>query len=189
MVTKARTINKEQRLHEKLLAAYQRQQTWLKWTVVGLLMLVVLLILLLGYATDWFQGIRKDSLQSLPTSGQPNETTGNTAQQPAEGTTNNRTSTDSTTNTSRESTTTTTNNTTSTTTHPAPSPSLLALYSDANAGDSLQIIIDEANSLGLDVECEDGLLGFRVCTVRDDNGTTVTIKGLNDLITSVLNDF
>lgn len=178
------------------LSAYKKQETWIKWAGMAILILVLLLFLLMGYASDWWQGANKDALrQFAPTSttGTPNDTSGQNTSSTGGGTNTTRESNSSTT------TNTTTNNNTTTpaptptptpTPTPQPDPSLIEILTGINTGDTIDEAIALAESKGVDVDCRTELLVIRVCdiTVGDD---TITIKGLvsDDIITGITDNF
>jgi len=200
-------IAKDQRQERKLIGDMIKRERIMKWILIGIAILLLLLILFLGYATDWLKGISKDD--AVGTTGisaandantTPNGTAG-TGSTGTNGTTNNgsTTGTSSTnttgtnsSNTSKEtsSTSTTTNNTTTNnTTTPTPSSSLLSLYTDSSVGDNISGLLDNASLLGISKTCHTEVL-IQVCDFTDGNAT-ITTKNLlgTGIVTSITKDF
>lgn len=176
----------------------KHKEQLMKYGLWGAGIVILLLLLVLGWATDWTKGLHKDSSvtpnSSLDASkstegsasgdaGTASETgTNNTATETGGGTTTDRTTTNN--------STTTTNNTTTTTDNTSqPSNGLLSLYSDSNAGRSVNEIIDQAQELGITTECHTEIV-VQVCTFIQDGYTIVTknISGI-DGITSITKNF
>ncbi|HSX06515.1 MAG TPA: hypothetical protein VLG92_02240 [Candidatus Saccharimonadia bacterium] len=182
-----------------LLDKYKRQDKRLKWVVSIASVVIVLLIILLGFATDWTRGLRKDktTLGNTPiasTLGSTSDTALNTAG--TSGTTNSGSTSDTTHHTTSTTTNTTTNNTTTSTTPPNPgsgtptSPDpLLSLYSDTAPGDSVNNTIHLASSLGLGSDCSTDVL-IQTCTFNAGS-RSVTTKNLlgTGLVSSVTKNF
>ncbi len=176
------------------------KERWMKRGIIASLGSILLLLLLLGYATDWTRGLRKDnttplssSLDSLDTATEASGTSG------PDGGSGGGTRSTTGASAGRESTTSstdrsvsTTNNTTTTanpTPNPAPAPqpsALLQLYSDYSAGDNINEIIDRAGQLGITVECGNDLI-FQTCTLTQD-GVSLQTKNLlgTNILTSML---
>lgn len=203
MAQGANTTTKELR-QKKLIDRLKKEENWMKWGLFGALIIILLLLLFIGYATDWMAGLRKDSSvtplsSTLDSTTQgadagtgtgSNPTQGSTSSQGSTANTGTKSSTD-TTRSSNTSTNTTTNNTTNTTTPTPTTPpnSLLNLYTDSNVGTSIDDLISRANGLGVDVACADGLL-VTDCTfsVGDYKITTKSLLGTG-LTTSILKNF
>ncbi len=175
------------------------REHWMKWLIGVALIAILLLLLLLGYATDWTRGLRKDdtitptdltsSLDSLDGASAADGASGGTdggATSSGQNTSNAiRETTNQ--NSTTEKTTTTTNNTT--TPSAPPSSNLLSLYNDTGAGDNINEVIDRAEGLGVGVICEDQLL-IQVCTFSQDGNSFVTKNLLgSDTVTSILDNF
>jgi hypothetical protein len=205
------TIKKQRSLLER----YKHQDTRLKWALGGAGALIVLLLLLLGFATDWTTGLRKDkttkdgtpissnldalrSQNGTGTNGDGSGTgsTGGTGGNGGSSTTpGSNTSTTTNTTTPGSSTTTTNNSTTTnntTTTNPpsTPQPSgLLSLYANSSVGDSINDILTRGSLLGISGQCHTDIL-IQVCDFVDGDAT-VTIKNLlgTGLVTSITKNF
>jgi len=192
-ITKKRQAN----LIDKL----KKKETIMKWGLIAAGIIVLLLLLYIGYATDWMRGLKTSSgpqsvnpsldSATAPTSTDgvsTNDSTTTNRTTPGGTTTTNGGSTNTTTNnnTTRENSSTTTNNTTTTT--PAPSSNLLLdLYAATNVGDTLDTVLNDARNLGATTDCADALL-IRTCTITLGD-TQVQVRGLlnTGLVTSVLN--
>lgn len=189
--SQAKKVNGTQ---QKELSAYKKQEAWIKWAGLAILILVLLLFLLMGYASDWWQGANKDSLrQFAPTSATGTEANGGPGTQDTTTTTGGSSGTTTRESTTTNNTTTNNNNTTTPPTTPpntGPDPSLLEILAGINTGDTIDEAIAYAESKGADVDCRTELLILRVCdiSVGDD---TVTVKGLlsDDIITGISDNF
>ncbi len=167
-----------------LLDKYRRQDTRLKWAISAAGIIIILLILLLGFATDWTSGLRKDktAVGGTPLSSALDGTDNNAID------TTGSNGTGSTSDTTHHTTTTTnTTNTTNTTANiptspsptpdtPTPSDPLLSLYSDTSPGDSVNNTLHLASSLGLNGNCSTDLL-IQTCTFNAGS-RSVTTKNL-----------
>src|ERR1044072_257827 len=154
--TPANSDKNQQRVQRQqhLLDSYRHKETWMKWTIATSALAIVVLLSLLGFATDWTRGLHKDKTATTPissnldslhtasdgvapattsdsTNGSNNSTTAGTD------TTHTNASSDRSSTTSNTTTnnSTTTNNTSTTTDPAAPSDGLLQkLYDDTSAG-------------------------------------------------------
>lgn len=204
-------LQTEQRKERKMMSGILARERNTKWILIGIIVLLLLLMLFVGYATDWMRGVSKDSsLDAGDTSldatkdSATDTGTGNadTTTNASEGTntttgTNRTNSTNTGSSTNRESTSTTT--TTTTNNNPAPNPSptptptvstgLLDLYLNSSVGDDVSSILSNAQLLGLSQECHNAVL-VQVCEFSDGN-TTVTTKNLlgTGIITSITKNF
>jgi len=188
-----------------LLDKYKRQDKRLKWAVGTAGVIIVLLILVLGFATDWTAGLRKDkttkngvpvssALDSAHTSTSGTDSTGTTTDTGSTSTTT-RGTTSTTTNSTTNNTTTnnTTNNpnpTPTPTPTPTPSDPLLNLYANADAGNTLGSVQQLANSLGLgNGDCSTDLL-IQTC-IFNNGSQNVTVKSVvgTGLVTSIVKNF
>lgn len=190
----------------KLIQHLKKEDSILKWALVAAGIIILLLILYIGYATDWVAGIKTDSstqpiiltpnssktATDTGTSGTGGSGTSSTGTSRTNTTNTGTTGTNSTTNnTTKETTTTTTtnNNTTGTdsTLLDDASSALVKLYNGAKVGDSLDTIINKATSLGIGVDCQDLLL-IRTCTLTAGDAK-VQVRGLlsTGIVTSLLN--
>jgi hypothetical protein len=201
----AKVAEREKR-QERLLKTYKKHERWMKWVIIGLIILVLLLILLAGYATDWTRGLNKDSsYKSTPLATSLDAVSGegdtDTANQVTNGTgTTTRTTngqSNNSTNTAKETTNnstttvreTTTNNNNNPTDPSTPSNALINLYTETNAGDNIDGILDLANGLGLTIECQNDIL-IQTCRFIDGD-LTITTKNLlgTGIITSITKNF
>lgn len=203
MAQAANATTKELR-QKKLIDRLRKEENWMKWGLFGALIIILLLLLFIGYATDWMAGLRKDS-SVTPLSSTLDSTTqgadagtgsgsgtGTTSNQGSTANTGTRSTTDTTrSNTSTNSTTsnTTTNNTTTPPPASTPPSSLLNLYADSSVGTSINELLSRANSLGIATSCSDGLL-VQECTfsVGEFKITTKNLLGTG-LVTSILKNF
>jgi cytoskeletal protein RodZ len=204
-------LQKEQRNEQRMITRMVKNEQFMKWLLIGVIILLLLLILFAGYATDWLRGLSKDS-----TSGTDGVTTTQDAATGADGTTgtgatgtstgtgstntsntgstNTGTKSSDSSNTSKETTSTTTNNSSTTnnnTTSTTPSSGLLSLYSDSSVGDNVSDILKNASLLGVSQDCHDELL-IQVCDFTDGSGNlSVTTKNLlgTGILTSVTKNF
>jgi len=118
-------VESELKKDRKLISKMNNREQIMKWALIILAVILLLLVLFAGYATDWMRGLNKDSNSVSPTSSQMNgasgrTTTGATGSGSSTTTSNNGGSTDasktgatsgSTTNTSgTKNTSSTTNN-------------------------------------------------------------------------------
>lgn len=214
----AQAITKELR-QKKLIDHLRKEDNLMKWGLFAALIVVLLLLLFIGYATDWTAGMKNgstplsstlDSSSRQAGSSTPS-TTGTGADTNTTGTTNTgstgttntgstsnqrtNTGTSSTNDTNRSSTTTnntTTTNTTTTTppTVPAtPPPGLLSLYADSSIGQPLTSLLSRATSAGISASCTDGLLVTDCVFAVGEY--KITTKSLlgTGLLTSVLKNF
>lgn len=191
---------------KKLIRDLREKETWMKWSLIVALIIILLLLLFIGYATDWMAGLRKDSATApgtstldssrqgsgtTPSSAAPTDTTSNGTSTRNNGTSSTGTNSATETSRSNTSTTTTNNSTTNNTTTPPSTPpdSLLNLYADSNVGTSINDLINRANNLGISSSCNDGLL-VRECTFSVGE-FTISTKNLlgTGLVTSVLKNF
>lgn len=198
---------------KKLIDSLRKEEKWMKWAILGALIVVLLLLLFIGYATDWMTGLKGSSSTPLsstldsssqkagtgttnPVAGSTN--TGTTSNQGSTSGSNQRTATgtNTATDTTRSNTSTTnsstTNNTTTNTTTPAPatpSNGLVSLYTDSTIGEPINNILNRAQSLGIAGTCTDGLL-ITDCTfaVGDYRITTKNLLGTG-IVTSILKNF
>lgn len=188
----------------KLIQHLKKEDSILKWALVAAGIIILLLLLYIGYATDWIAGIKTDS-STQPIILTPNSSktatdtgtgstggtgTNSTGTSNTSRTSTGTTGTDSTTNnTTKETTTTTTNNTTGTdsTILDDASSALVKLYNGTKVGDSLDTIINRATDLGIGVDCQDLLL-VRTCTLTAGD-SKVQVRGLlsTGIVTSLLN--
>jgi len=191
----------------KLIQHLKKEDSILKWALVAAGIIILLLILYIGYATDWIAGIKTDSStqpiiltpNSSKTATTGTDTSGGTG---STGTSNTDSSHTSTTNSGTTGTSSTTNNTTKETTTTTTtnnntgtdstllddaSSALVKLYDGTKVGDSLDTIINKATSLGIGVDCQDLLL-VRTCTLTAGD-TKVQVRGLlsTGIVTSLLN--
>ncbi len=171
---------------KKLIERLRKKENWMKWGLIGALILIILLLLFLGYVTDWGAGLKKTTTPITGTAAQTSSpaTTGQTGSGGSSGTnsgsaTNGTSGTTTTDHTTTNNTTTTTNNTTTQT----PGP-LEMLLSSINLGGSINDVISRANQLGISVSCTDQLL-VKECTFTA-GGQTIMTKSVTGLITSVL---
>lgn len=187
--SQAKKVNGAQ---QKELSAYKKQEAWIKWAGLAILILVLLLFLLMGYASDWWQGANKDSLRQFTPTSATGDGAGGTDQNSTTTTPGASTNTVRETNNSTSTTTTTNNNTTT----PAPTPpagpsqSLIEILTGINTGDTIDEAIALAESKGAEVDCRTELLILRVCDITiGDN--TITVKGLlsDDIITGISDNF
>lgn len=213
----AQATTKELR-QKKLIDHLRKEENWMKWGILAALIVVLLLLLFIGYVTDWTAGLKSGSTplsSTLDTSTQPASSTPPNSNNPGStgttntgstGTTTNtgsssnqraNTGTSTTTDTNRSSTTNNTTNTTNTTTTTTPPPTvpatppagLLSLYADSSVGEPLVNLLRRATSAGISASCTDGLL-VTDCTfaVGEYKITTKSLLGTG-LLTSVLKNF
>ncbi len=176
---------------KKLIERLRKKENWLKWGLIGALILIILLLLFLGYVTDWGMGLKK---ATSPLSSDSSQTTNGTTPAPngsggggsggggSSGTSTNGQSGTNTTTTDRTTTnnSSTTNNNTTT-----QAPGLLEmLLSEINLGGNINDVISRANQLGIAVTCTDQLL-VKECTFTVGD-QTITTKSVTGLITSIL---
>lgn len=212
-------IQQNQRKEDKMMADMSRKERLMKWLLIGVLILLLLLILFAGYATDWLKGVNKDSANDTKTgisttndaaTSPDGTTTGTTGGTDTTGTSTNGTSTNrsntsntsstgttgtNSSNTNRESTSSTTTNNTSTTTNnntttpTTPSSGLLSLYTDSSVGDTISSILNNASLLGISKQCHNEVL-IQVCEFQEGD-RIVTVKNLlgTGIVTSVLKNF
>jgi len=184
----------------KLIQHLKKEDSILKWALVAAGIIILLLILYIGYATDWTAGIKTDSStqpiiltpnSSKTAAGTNTDSTGSTGTNNTSRTNTGTTGTNSTTNnTTKETTNTTTNNNTTGTDSTIlddASSALVKLYNGTKVGDSLDTIIDRATDLGIGVDCQDLLL-IRTCTLTAGD-SKVQVRGLlsTGIVTSILN--
>jgi hypothetical protein len=184
----------------KLIQHLKKEDSILKWALVAAGIIILLLLLYIGYATDWIAGIKTDSStqpiiltpnSSKTATGTDTGSTGGTGTNNTSRTNTGTTGTNSTTNntTKETTTTTTTNNTTGTdsTVLDDTSSALVKLYNGTKVGDSLDTIINRATDLGIGVDCQDMLL-VRTCTLTAGD-SKVQVRGLlsTGTVTSLLN--
>lgn len=179
---------RQKRIIEKL----KKKETLMKWGLIAAGIIILLLLLWLGYATDWARGLKKDSDNKPINSSLDSDTSGagaGTGATTPTGTNNTRT-TDSTngrqnTTTTNNSTTdrTTTNNTTTNnnSTTPAEAPTTLAdavleIYNSTGVGETLDDVLTRLRNVGATVECSDLLL-IRTCNVSG-GGISIQVRGL-----------
>lgn len=210
---------KKERAQQKLINAYKRQQKWLMWAGIVILILILFLLLVAWYSYDWGNDSTKDALkQNTPTtttkqsgsgttSGSGSATgtaggnggsggtttTGSGGASTADGTNTASTSSEESSSTNNSSTTnnsTTTNNTTTNNNTADQPEGLLTLYADSNVGDTLDSVLSNASSLGLGTDCRIELVVVRVCDIAEGDNV-VTVKSLitNDLVTSITKNF
>lgn len=210
--TAKHTASNKEAKQAKAIQNLKKKENWMKWGLIAALIIILLLLLFIGYATDWTRGFKTasdtplstslDSTKSgatTPTTGTSGSgggggnsgtpgTPGSNGSNGTNGTGGGRT----TTNNSTTNNSTTTNNTT-TTNPPAEAPTNLLdvlnnIYESTGIGSNLDTIVNNAIASGIDVQCENGLL-IRTCTlsVGDQH---VTIRGLlsTGLVTSVIRD-
>ena len=190
----------------KLIQHLKKEDSILKWALVAAGIIILLLLLYIGYATDQIAGIKTDS-STQPIILTPNSSkaatdtdtgstggtgTSSTGTSNTSRTNTGTTGTNSTTNnTTKETTTTTTNNNTTTGTDSTilddASSALVKLYNGTKVGDSLDTIINRATDLGIGVDCQDLLL-VRTCTLTAGDAK-VQVRGLlsTGIVTSLLN--
>lgn len=186
----------------KLIQHLKKEDSILKWALVAAGIIILLLLLYIGYATDWIAGIKTDS-STQPIILTPNssktatgtDTTGSTSGTGTNSTGTNTTNTgttgtnSTTNNTSKETTTTTTttNNSNGATVVDNVSDALLKLYDGTKVGDTLDDVINRATNLGIGVDCQDLLL-VRTCTLTAGD-SKVQVRGLlsTGIVTSILN--
>ena len=180
------------------LSALKKKEHWMKWGLWSSAIVILLLFLVLGYATDWTRGLRKDtdlalSDTSLDSAQQPVGTDTSTAagtngQNGAGTNSSDKTTASETSNTSTTTNNTTTNNSTATPNEP-PSNDIQTFYNGLGLGEALEAAIARAEALGLDVDCSETIV-VRTCDVSDGDSTVTlrSLMGIND-ITSIINDF
>ncbi len=198
---------------KKLIQQLKKKENWMKWALVASLIVILLLLLFIGYATDWTTGLRKDAATTpistdldssksgtgsdAGTSGTgsngsggagSNGGTGGTGGTGSTGGSGTNTTTDrsssNTSSTTNNSSTTTNNNTTTPAPTSTPEDNLLTLFVGTNVGESIEGIIAQAQGLGIGVECSDVLL-IKECTFTAGN-TSFSTKSVSGIITSVL---
>lgn len=194
----------------KIIEHLKKKENWMKWGLAAALIIILLLLLFIGYATDWTTGLKKDKATTpigtssdsskssdgtgtpAPTSGSGAGTTGGASGTGSTGssgtsTTTNNTTTPSTekssssTSTTTNNSSTTTNNNTTTTQSTGP---LRTLYSQTGAGDAIDEVISQAQSLGISVDCTDTLL-VKECTFTA-GGESFSTKSVSGVVTSIL---
>ena len=176
-----------------MVSQMKRKEKWMKWAIIAGLVIILLLLLLLGYATDWTRGLRKDSSTATPLSSSLDSASGtdtNAASQQNGGSSGQSDSSrDSSTNTVERTTTTNTVTNNNTTPGATPPPGLLDLYTNSNAGDNIQELMDRAEQLGIEVNCTEDIL-FQTCVFTED-GQSVTVKNFRGTgtVTSILSNF
>lgn len=159
-------VEQKQAKQQKQIAHYEKNQRFMKWIAIALMILLLLALLTAGYATDWTRGLNKNSgkgtttADGLDSAGQPTSGASGTGGGSGGGSNGGGDSTTTTTNSS-----TTTNNTTG---NNPPSngggddstliDELIQLYNDTGIGDNVNDLINRANSLGIDVNCSSDLL-------------------------------
>lgn len=181
-------IEQKQASQQKQIAAYEKNQRFIKWIAIALLILLLLALLAAGYATDWTRGLNKDSGNgtttsgSLNSAGQPAGTTGGTAG----GSGGNGSNGGGTTTTTNNSTTTNTTNPQSSSDNDTLLDELTELYGESGTGGNVNNLIERANSMGIDVDCNSDVI-TRDCTFSAD-GQSFSVRSLlgTGLITGVL---
>lgn len=208
-------VAKKQRKQQAQINTYKKQQKWLLWAGVALVILALLLLLATGYSYNWWKGSSKDSLRDFSPASTTLDNTGaaqETADTSAGGSTGGAggsggaggggTSggTNTTTTIDRGSTNTVTNNNSSTketvketntnTTTTQPSAGLLDLLADIDTGDNLDALLSRADDLSVSASCRTELLIVRVCDFEEGD-FKITVKGLltDNLVTSVVANF
>lgn len=195
---------------KKLIERLKKEDNLLKWGLLAAGIIILLLLLFIGYATDWTAGLRKQSLSdtgdiSLDTAKTPTGTgtpatsttpngggTGtsstNTTGNRSQSTNNGTTATDTTRDSSTSNTSTTTNNSSTTTNNTTTDSSniLRDLYESINVGENLETVLNRALGLGAIVNCKEVIL-LKECTITLGN-SSIEIKSLlsTGLITSIL---
>ncbi len=189
--TKADLRNVRQK---KLIERLRKKENWLKWGLIGALILIILLLLFLGYVTDWGMGLKKTT---TPVTGDSSQTGGTTPASTGSGgggsgsnggggsSGTSGTSGQSGTNTTTTDRTTTNNSSTTNNNTTTQTPGVLErLLSEINLGGNINDVISRANQLGIGVSCTDQLL-VKECTFTV-GGQTIMTKSVTGLITSVL---
>lgn len=200
-------LEKGQRKQQRLLDKMQQREDWMRWLIIGLIILLILLILFFGYATDWTKGLRKDAATTndAGTTSATGSGTDSTSTTPAgtgsgsgstgsnnTGTNSTGSTTTGTNSTSKESSTSSTNTSnTSTTTNNTTTPSdnaITSLYKSISVGETISSVLDQVPA-GVSTTCHTDIL-VQICDFTED-GLTVTTKNLlgSGLITSVTNNF
>lgn len=181
-------LKSEQQRQSKELGRVKRYNRWLMWAGGVLAIVLLLCMLIMGYATNWWQKPVRTS-QKLSDSGQSSGNTDQTS--PAGGSGGSTTERASeTSNSSHGSTTTTNNTTTNTTTNnntATDSSTVLKKFLDElSLGQNIDEVKAEATRLGIDVDCKTELGLVEVCELSKD-GQTITIKALttNDQISGI----
>lgn len=197
-MARKRKISSTEKRRQRLIKKLKNREHWLKWGLGVALILVVLLFLLLGFATDWTRGLRRDSRftsSSLPdspdsltsTAGVEESSDGAGGGTTSTGTTRGSTRNQSSNNSTSEKTTIHTSTNTATTSQP---PSELStLYEMTKIGDDIDKVRDQANQAGVNSICENNLV-IQTCTFSQGSSsfTTRNILGTN-AITSVTDNF
>ena len=194
---------------KKIIQQLKKKENWMKWALVASLIVILLLLLFIGYVTDWTTGLRKDTATTpistdldssktgagsdTGTSGSgSNGSGGNTGGSGGVGGagsaggsgTDTNTSTTERSSSSDTSSTTTNNNSTTNNNTTTQESVLTQLYNQTGAGDSIDEVISQAQSLGISVDCTDTLL-VKECTFTA-GGESFSTKSVSGLVTSVL---
>lgn len=211
--TELSQLEKKQRSQQRMMENIDKKERILKWAAIGLLILLLLLFLFVGYATDWMKGVHKDSavgttttpIQGSLDSAKGTTTGTDTPATDASGTsttrtnsgtntqTNNNTGTTAketnTTNTNTSRTDTVTNNNTTTTTPAAAQKGILSLYANSSVGDDISQLLDSSQLLGVSKSCRNEIL-IQICEFTQDD-LLITTKNLlgTGLITSITKNF
>lgn len=162
----------------------RRTNRWILWAAAILIFFLLLGMLIMGYASNWWQDPQTNDRTSQfeADAGQGNSTG---ADQSGQSTTGTR---------STGSTTTTNNTTTNNTTNPdnsvtPPKTALEILLEEIALGDNINDIKARADELGLSLECHNTLIAIQECEFSDGTNT-ITTKNLitGDSITGILNN-
>ena len=194
---------------KKALQDMKTREHWMRWGIVTGLIVILLLLLIIGYITDWASGLRSNgtyplsaSLDSATVGSDGAGATGSNATNATNGgqggttttttnggggstsntdTTNNSTS--STYNSESQSSSTTTNNSTENNTTinntEQPPSGLISIHSSAISGESINNLINLAGSLGVSVSCSDNLL-VKNCTFTAGSYSVSTSSSIVD---------
>lgn len=187
---KVSKLEDKQRQQARLVDRLRRTNRWILWLGAIIIFFLLLGMLLMGYASNWWQdpetadrtssfaadsGSNQDGL-----SGTGSDTSTSTSR-----------STESAGETSTSTTTTTTNNTTNNTTTPSDANKSLIeqLLAEIEVGDDIDEIRARATQLGIDVDCNNTLVAVQECTFTAGD-YNITTKNLitNDGITGLLNN-
>jgi hypothetical protein len=187
-VSKLESQKQQQR---RLIQKLRQTNRWLLWAVAIAIFLLLLLGLITGYASNWWQNPEAsdrtsqfdadDGAGGASSNGQNNgsRTSTNTSGEESSSTTETNTTTNN---------STTTNNTDSTSTDD--SKSLLEIFLEEIAvGDNIDDVTTRANELGIGVECHNTLLAIQECEFTS-GGNTVTTRNLitSNSITAILDN-
>ncbi len=205
--TDSRKVENQQK---RRIADLKKQDHRLKWATGIACVAVLLLLLLLGVATDWTRGLKSatpitSSLDTLRSSdgtgtsgGGSSDTTGSASSTGSGGSngTNgsngaNDTSGGGSTTTTNSSTTSNTSSTTNnSTTTPPPSNGLLSLFADSGVGDNIDNITSKSQILGVSKNCHTDIL-VQVCDFSDGSGNTMTVRDIvgTGVVTGITKNF